>query len=456
MASDGEPLRVTFFPPLHHQRRMWILDTLRRERLTEIVDIGCGEGAFLATLCQPTPWLKPNHFQDDDHELCSLFDNVGLNDEDTPDLHATRIAGLDILSSQLEIAAQHTSPASINPLYTRWEPLHVELWQGSVDAINPAFIDVQCIVASELIEHLTDDILVHVAPIVLGVYRPRMFLVTTPSYTFNERWSPPGAADPQGYPDPTGRTNRVFRHLDHKFEWTVDEFVLWCKSVAQEWGYAIETATIGIPKEQDPWGRDGILGGASQVATFRRLDDHSRRQLEDAERRPSGARITNRIWHPSDFREIEEAMVVKFQQWREVTLGVQELWFADNLPILCGGSIDVMLDAAGQSTKLVIQRVTGQQRGNWKIQLVGELTNHRPEQSTLMETEDVMCEDDESDYDVGETSFDSGVHIGMTYDGAPCRHEDIGWTQVSSEDSWAANWCGNGTDTGRSEWDRKL
>lgn len=174
MESDRESLSVTFFPPLHHQRRMWILDVLRRERLTEvrtiqfgrmllissmgaitdtitqIVDIGCGEGALLATLCQPAPWLRPKHFQDDDHELSSLFCNVGLNDEETPDLHATRIAGLDISSSQLEIAAQDTSTTSVNPLYTRWEPLDVELWQGSVDVMNPAFANVQCIVASEL------------------------------------------------------------------------------------------------------------------------------------------------------------------------------------------------------------------------------------------------------------------------------------------------------------------
>jgi len=115
----------------------------------QIVDIGCGEGALLATLCQPAPWLRPNHFQDDDHELSSLFCNVGLN-EDTPDLHATRIAGLDISSSELEIATEYTSPAAANPLYTRWEPLEVELWRGSVDAINPAFANVQCIVASEL------------------------------------------------------------------------------------------------------------------------------------------------------------------------------------------------------------------------------------------------------------------------------------------------------------------
>jgi hypothetical protein len=36
METDCEPLKVTFFPPLYHQRRIWILDILRREQLTEV------------------------------------------------------------------------------------------------------------------------------------------------------------------------------------------------------------------------------------------------------------------------------------------------------------------------------------------------------------------------------------------------------------------------------------
>lgn len=36
MQTVCELLKVTFFPPLHHQRRIWILDILRRERLTEV------------------------------------------------------------------------------------------------------------------------------------------------------------------------------------------------------------------------------------------------------------------------------------------------------------------------------------------------------------------------------------------------------------------------------------
>ena len=159
-----------------------------------------------------------------------------------------------------------------------------------------------------------------------------------------------------------------------------------------------------------------------------------------------------RAGYPSDLREIEEAMVLKFQQWGEMIFGVQELWFADNLPGLCGGSIDVMLDTAEQSTKLELRRVAGQPRGNWKIQLVGGHTNLFPRQITPMETENenVICEDDESDYDVGESSFDSGVHMAT-----PWRPEDIGWTQVSGGDSWATNWDGSWADTTRSEWERK-
>ena len=314
------------------------------------------------------------------------------------------------------------------------------------------------------IEHLTDDILVQVAPIILGVYQPRMFLVTTPSYTFNQRWSPPGAADPKGYLDPTGRTNRVFRHHDHKFEWTADEFVQWCKSIAHQWGYTVETETIGIAKEQDPWGRDGVLGGATQVASFKRLDSRFSKEAREygtrdvrnvlKEAHVLVARHRHeahpRAGYPSGWKEIEAAAVLKFQQWRERSLAVQELWFADNLPILCGGSIEVMLNAAEQSAELELQRIAGQQCANWKIQLVGRLADQTPNQITPIKSDDIMCEDDELDCDVGENSFDSGVHMSMTSDGAAWCREDTGWTQATG--GGFTGWDGGWDGTIRSDW----
>lgn len=121
------------------------------------MDIGCGQGELLSALCQPAPWLDPrshwkNRFnaQDADEGLISLFDNVLLNDSETPDLHPVRVAGLDISARALQSAAELASPSSDNPVYTRWEPLELNLWHGSLDSINSAFEGAECIVATEV------------------------------------------------------------------------------------------------------------------------------------------------------------------------------------------------------------------------------------------------------------------------------------------------------------------
>ncbi|KAF9243433.1 hypothetical protein BU15DRAFT_43071 [Melanogaster broomeanus] len=460
-------LKVTFFPPLYEQRRIWLLEILRRERITAILDVGCGEGSLLASLCQPAPWLGPGSSQDEERALSSLFDNMGSNDEDSPNLHPTRIAGLDISSRDLDVAAECTSPASANPLYTRWEPLGVELWHGSVDVINPSFIDVECVVATEVIEHLTDDVLVRVAPIILGVYRPRLFLITTPSYTFNARWSPPGIRKPGGYPDPTGRTDRVFRHSDHKFEWTIEEFTQWCTSVASQWGYIVDTGSIGIPQEKDPWGRDKILEGASQVASFKRLDDRVSRErrerespaLHSATKTKEPHKLVKRHYYeahpragnPSDIGEIGKAMVQKFEEWGETILRVEELWIADDLSISCGGSIEVMINAAEVNQQLDLQRIAGQRRGNWKIELVGgiqrRLTDWSPVQ-LASEADVVTMEDGEPECEIEENSFDSEVHTVWSYDENAWCSKDVSWTQ-DDNNNWARGWA----DETRSDWE---
>ena len=63
------------------------------------------------------------------------------------------------------------------------------------------------------IEHLTPELLPLFAPIILGHYRPRLLLLTTPNYAYNQRFSPPGKYSRKGHPDPTGRTSRVFRYV---------------------------------------------------------------------------------------------------------------------------------------------------------------------------------------------------------------------------------------------------
>jgi hypothetical protein len=123
------------------------------------------------------------------------------------------------------------------------------------------------------IEHLSPDVFEAFAPMLLGVYHPKFLLITTPSYTFNARFTVPDApaSSRQGHPDPTGRTDRIFRHNDHKFEWTDEELRAWSSNVAQQWGYKATVSNLGQPTLADPFERQFL--GASQAVLFQRCDD---------------------------------------------------------------------------------------------------------------------------------------------------------------------------------------
>ena len=105
----------------------------------------------------------------------------------------------------------------------------------------------------------------------LTVYKPRLIVITTPNHAFNPyfpspssststsrpTWSrsadpPPSSAEDHPaylFPDPTGRTKRVFRDEDHKLEWTPDEFRSWCadalRSAGAEGDYDVEYSGVG-------------------------------------------------------------------------------------------------------------------------------------------------------------------------------------------------------------------
>lgn len=150
------------------------------------------------------------------------------------------------------------------------------------------------LVVSQIIEHLSEHTLAKFAPTVFDVYSPRLVVVTTPNHSFNpwfDRRSPPesrpgggmpepaprspppphgknlsssseGSSDsdtaaatsatisalhshPHLFPDPTGRTKRVFRDADHKFEWTEEEFRRWAFDVADRYDYDLEITGVG-------------------------------------------------------------------------------------------------------------------------------------------------------------------------------------------------------------------
>lgn len=230
--------------------------------------------------------------------------------------HVQRLYGLDIRPDVLARAAKATAPPEAGdaqtdwyrPRWERWSSLRLELWQGSLDRFNEAFESAECFVASEVIEHLPDDVLKKFAPIVLGKYDARIVVVTTPNYDFN-RYFPSadaknGEEDKHRVPDPTGRTDRFFRDDDHKFEWTQAEFQAWARQAADEHGFDVEFSGCGsysnyfggysmvssdqparpkpAPRPDAPADPDSFF--ATQCAVFRRQFGH------DAERSPRSPR----------------------------------------------------------------------------------------------------------------------------------------------------------------------
>jgi hypothetical protein len=377
--------------------------------------VGCGEGQLLSILSQPAPWLRPP-------PIGTIDQGSTASSEPTDDFSyfsPSVLHGLDISAEDLAFAVRDTAPAATDEAsynanflsrYTshsiRWEDFKVHIWKGALQKVNQEFVGIDCIVSTEVIEHLPPGVFPAFAPVLLGVYHPRLLLVTTPSYTFNARFTAPDApkSTRKGYPDPTGRTDRIFRHDDHSFEWTVEEFETWCKSVAAEWGYEATTSSIGKAVENDPWGREG-LGGASQVAVFRRSDSMSNperegkakkllSELDCADDEHELLASYHHSAHPSATKpkpltEIAAAIREKMEEYKVSFIRLEEIWFEHDIAVTCGGYIEHLALAAEQSDYLALNRGDGMQkdRSAWSIELIGATQT-----PVLWPTEDGMSE----------------------------------------------------------------
>ena len=244
------------------------------------------------------------------------------------ELHLRRIAGLDVVPELLAEAIAETAPppsaakrasdaSGESSSYTfsfmddrdRWESLQIELWLGSLDTYNETLDNFEAFLMTEVIEHLNERTLDKFPSVLFGSYRPRIVIITTPNYGFNQYFrksrstgddgksTKPEAETKNSFPDPTGRTQRVFRDSDHKFEWTQDEFRQWCNGITNKYDYDVQFTGVGSlrnyfgrggfhhpasePLPRHPEGLQSLLnsveGGdagqffATQIAVFRRL-----------------------------------------------------------------------------------------------------------------------------------------------------------------------------------------
>ncbi|KAF8150058.1 hypothetical protein B0H34DRAFT_667022 [Crassisporium funariophilum] len=408
--NHEEELKVHFYPELFLQRRIWILNILRKENITKVLDVGCGEGQLLTVLCQPAPWLLPPPSSVLPPPTPSSPDervppSPVFNEEEIPNLHITHLHGLDISPEDLAFAIEGSAPPkrekaepkdttyrSYRAGVQRWEETVAKVWKGGLEVVNEEFVDMECIVSTEVIEHLPPEIFPAFAPMLLGVYHPKFFLVTTPSYTYNARFTAPNAPPSarKGFPDPTKRTERIFRHDDHKFEWTREEFQTWCTETAKEWGYEVQETSIGRALDADIWGRDEELQGATSVAVFTRLED-----VDGEERERRGRAVIEKLalagspheslavhhhmpnpasMKPQSLEEIAKCIKAKMEDYREGFMRLEELWFEEEVGIKCGGWIEMLVRAVEESPDLTLKNeVDGVKRGRnmWNIELVG-------------------------------------------------------------------------------------
>lgn len=209
------------------------------------MELGCNEGPITRALIEPALWLEPSdEWKERFKSASQVNDHPFLQ---LPSIAPKKIICVDIDVKTLSGLAKHLDARAKNEQnqsILRFSELVVEL--NATDYRNLLFSNgqIDVLVASEFIEHLDDDCLNEFGPRVLGAWKPKVVLITTPNYSFNVKFKKP--QHPSSiYTDPTGRTDRQFRHSDHKFEWTKKEFQTWTEKVAKEYGYSAKFEGVG-------------------------------------------------------------------------------------------------------------------------------------------------------------------------------------------------------------------
>ncbi|MFC7687894.1 3' terminal RNA ribose 2'-O-methyltransferase Hen1 [Ureibacillus sp. GCM10028918] len=104
------------------------------------------------------------------------------------------------------------------------------------------------IILCEVIEHIDEERLPKIMRTILQDYRPRVLLMTTPNQEYNAVYG----------------MDEGYRHPDHRFEWSRDEFYKWCQRQDEHSNYDITFEGIGEEHE--------IYGTPTQMALFTRKE----------------------------------------------------------------------------------------------------------------------------------------------------------------------------------------
>ena len=220
--------------PVYLRRYQFVSDFLKNQSWTRdikrLVDIGANNCEF----------------------LYRLRNNGGMR-------HLREVIALDVDEPLLKWHSRKTEPLNIGHLLKehmrRFYPLDVYHMAGSVGEKDDRLKNVDAVIAIELIEHLYPETLESFPEVVFGHMKPKLMIITTPNREFNVL-----------FPDFEG----PYRHWDHKFEFTRDEFNAWSNAIIET--YPEYNVTFHGVGEQPPDMSEEELGYCSQIAVFIRND----------------------------------------------------------------------------------------------------------------------------------------------------------------------------------------
>jgi 3' terminal RNA ribose 2'-O-methyltransferase Hen1 len=195
---------------LWQQRMGAVIAVLRSVGAKRVLDLGCGEGKLLRVL------LEEKSF--------------------------TEILGMDVSYRSLEIASQRLH---LDRLPAKQKE-RIKLMHGSLMYRDKRLAGYDAATVVEVIEHLDAPRLAAFERVLFEAARPSAVVITTPNAEYNVKFETL----------PAGQ----FRHKDHRFEWTRQQFQQWANRIGQRFGYAVKFLPVGE--------EDAELGAPTQMGVF--------------------------------------------------------------------------------------------------------------------------------------------------------------------------------------------
>jgi 3' terminal RNA ribose 2'-O-methyltransferase Hen1 len=196
---------------LRDQRLGSVQAVLKASGASRVLDLGCGAGALLERL------LRDGYRE---------------------------IVGVDVSARALEAAERKLKLERLADVQRQ----RIKLLHSPLTYRDKRLVGYDAAALVEVIEHFDPPRLAAAEQNVFGSARPGTVVVTTPNAEYNVRWDTLPAGE--------------FRHADHRFEWTREEFRNWSEVVADRHGYRVRFLPVG---PDDP-----EVGPPTQMGVFER------------------------------------------------------------------------------------------------------------------------------------------------------------------------------------------